>query len=119
MSETVIQVNSLIKKYSNVIAVNGISFNVKRGEVFSFVGGNGVRKTTTVEILVYLLDLTAGKATVLGYDVSTRKGQQQIRKRVRVLPQDFSTFDLLTVKENINYYKKISANIYFIKNDLT
>jgi len=105
--EVVIHVNSLVKKYKDVTAVNGVSFTINRGEVFSFVGPNGAGKTTTVEILVCLRDLTAGKATVLGFDVSTRKGQQQIRKRVGVLPQDFNTFDLLTVKENINYYKKM------------
>jgi ABC-2 type transport system ATP-binding protein len=105
--EAVIQVDSLVKKYKDVTAVNGVSFTVNRGEVFSFVGPNGAGKTTTVEILVCLRNLTAGKATVLGYDVSSRKGQQQIRKRVGVLPQDFNTFDLLTVKENLSYYKKM------------
>ena len=105
--ETVIQVESLVKKYKDVTAVNQISFTVNRGEVFSFVGPNGAGKTTTVEILVCLRNLTAGKATVLGFDVSTRKGQKQIRKRVGVLPQDFNTFDRLTIKENLNYYKKM------------
>ena len=105
--EAVIEVDSLVKNYKDVTAVNGVSFTVNKGEVFSFVGPNGAGKTTTVEILVCLRNLTAGKATVLGYDVSTRKGQQEIRKRVGVLPQDFSTFDLLTVKENISYYKKM------------
>ena len=105
--EAVIQVDSLVKKYGDLAAVNGVSFTVNRGEVFSFVGPNGAGKTTTVEILVCLRNLTAGKAAVLGYDVATRKGQQQIRKRVGVLPQDFNTFDLLTVKENLSYYKKM------------
>jgi len=105
--EAVIQVDSLVKKYGDLAAVNGVSFTVNRGEVFSFVGPNGAGKTTTVEILVCLRDLTAGNAKVLGFDVATRKGQQQIRKRVGVLPQDFNTFDLLTVKENLSYYKKM------------
>jgi len=105
--EAVIQVDSLVKKYGDLAAVNGVSFTVNRGEAFSFVGPNGAGKTTTVEMLVCLRNLTAGKASVLGYDVSTRKGQQQIRKRVGVLPQDFNTFDLLTVKENLSYYKKM------------
>ena len=105
--EVVIQVDSLVKKYGDLAAVNGVSFTVNRGEVFSFVGPNGAGKTTTVEILVCLRDLTAGNAKVLGFDVSDRKGQQQIRKRVGVLPQDFNTFDLLTVKENLSYYKKM------------
>jgi len=109
-NEAVIQVDSIVKKYKDVTAVNGVSFTVNRGEVFSFVGPNGAGKTTTVEILVCLRDLTAGNAKVLGFDVSSRKGQQQIRKRVGVLPQDFNTFDLLTVKENINYYKRMYDN---------
>ena len=105
--EVVINVDSLVKKYGDLAAVNGVSFTVNRGEVFSFVGPNGAGKTTTVEILVCLRELTAGNAKVLGFDVADRKGQQQIRKRVGVLPQDFNTFDLLTVKENLGYYKKM------------
>jgi len=105
--EVVINVDSIVKKYGDLAAVNGVSFTVNRGEVFSFVGPNGAGKTTTVEILVCLRDLTSGNAKVLGFDVSDRKGQKQIRKRVGVLPQDFNTFDLLTVKENLSYYKKM------------
>jgi ABC-2 type transport system ATP-binding protein len=71
--EAVIQVDSLVKKYGNLAAVNDISFTVNRGEVFSFVGPNGAGKTTTVEILVCLRDLTAGNASVLGFDVSVRQ----------------------------------------------
>ena len=74
--EVVINVDSLVKKYGDLAAVNGVSFTVNRGEVFSFVGPNGAGKTTTVEILVCLRDLTAGNAKVLGFNVSDRKGQQ-------------------------------------------
>jgi ABC-2 type transport system ATP-binding protein len=102
-----IEVNSLVKKYGDLAAVDGITFTVHKGEVFAFVGPNGAGKTTTVEILVCLRSPTSGEAKVLGFDVGDRKGQQQIRKRVGVLPQDFNTFDLLTVKENISYYKKM------------
>ena len=62
--EAVITVNSLVKKYGDLKAVNGVSFSVNRGEVFAFVGPNGAGKTTTVEILVCLRDLTSGKAKV-------------------------------------------------------
>lgn len=105
--QVVIEVKSLVKKYGYLAAVNGISFTVHKGEVFAFVGPNGAGKTTTVEILVCLRDLNEGKARVLGFDVQDRKGQQEIRKRVGVLPQDFNTFDLLTVKENLSYYKNM------------
>jgi ABC-2 type transport system ATP-binding protein len=71
--EAVIQVDSLVKKYGDLAAVNGVSFTVNRGEIFSFVGPNGAGKTTTVEILVCLRNLTAGKAKVLGFDVSVRQ----------------------------------------------
>jgi ABC-2 type transport system ATP-binding protein len=71
--EAVIQVDSLVKKYGDLAAVNGVSFTVNRGEVFSFVGPNDAGKTTTVEILVCLRDLTAGNASVLGFDVSVRQ----------------------------------------------
>jgi len=57
--------------------------------------------------LVCLRNPTSGEAKILGFDINDRKGQQQIRKRIGVLPQDFNTFDLLTVKENLNYYKKM------------
>lgn len=105
--EIAIEVKSLVKKYGDLTAVDGISFTVQKGEVFAFVGPNGAGKTTTVEILVCLRKLTSGEVMVLGFDVRDRKGQQQIRKRVGVLPQDFNTFDLLSVKENLNYYKKM------------
>lgn len=105
--QVAIEVESLVKKYGDLTAVNSISFMVHIGEVFAFVGPNGAGKTTTVEILVCLRDLTKGVAKVLGFDVQDRKGQQEIRKRVGVLPQDFNTFDLLTVKENLSYYKKM------------
>ena len=105
--EVAIEVRSLVKKYGNLAAVDGISFTVNRGEVFAFVGPNGAGKTTTVEILVCLRGSTDGEAKVLGFDVSDKRGQLQIRKRVGVLPQDFNTFDLLTVGENLSYYRKM------------
>lgn len=105
--EVAIEVKSLVKKYGNLTAVDGISFTVHKGEVFAFVGPNGAGKTTTVEILVCLRNLTSGEARVNGFNVQDRKGQREIRKRIGVLPQDFNTFDLLTVKENLIYYKKM------------
>jgi len=105
--EVAIEVKSLVKKYGDLTAVDGISFTVHKGEVFAFVGPNGAGKTTTVEILVCLRNLTSGEARVNGFNVQDRKGQQEIRKRIGVLPQDFNTFDLLTVKENLIYYKKM------------
>src|SRR5437660_10104080 len=103
-SDRVVQVESLSKKYGDNVAVNGISFNLTKGEVFAFLGPNGAGKTTTVEILECLRNPTGGRALVLGYDVSKRSDQAEIRKRIGVLPQDFNAIDRLTVRENIDYF---------------
>mgnify|MGYP005853731629 CR=1 FL=1 len=102
MTECVISVNQLVKKYGDLKAVDGVSFEVKAGEVFSLVGPNGAGKTTTVEILECLRSKTSGEVRVLGMDVDSESGK--IKRRVGVLPQDFNSFDLLTVKENIEFF---------------
>jgi ABC-2 type transport system ATP-binding protein len=102
--EEIVHVEKLSKKYGENVAVNGISFNLTKGEVFAFLGPNGAGKTTTVEILECLRNPTGGQASVLGYDVSKRSDQAEIRKRIGVLPQDFNAIDRLTVRENINYF---------------
>lgn len=102
-----IEVQNLVKKYGNLAAVNEISFKVNKGEVFSFLGPNGAGKTTTVEILECLRKLTGGEATVLGLDIKKSHDQTEIRKRIGVLPQEFNTFELLTVRETLQYYGKM------------
>lgn len=103
-SDKIVQVEHLSKRYGDNVAVNDISFNLTKGEVFAFLGPNGAGKTTTVEILECLRNPTGGRAHVLGYDVSKRSDQAEIRKRIGVLPQDFNAIDRLTVRENINYF---------------
>ena len=103
-SDEIVHVEKLSKKYGEIAAVNGISFNLTKGEVFAFLGPNGAGKTTTVESLECLRNPTGGQASVLGYDVSKRSDQAEIRKRIGVLPQDFNAIDRLTVRENINYF---------------
>src|SRR2546427_5012237 len=85
-SDRVVQVDKLSKKYGDNIAVNDISFNLTKGEVFAFLGPNGAGKTTTVEILECLRNPTGGRALVLGYDVSKRSDQAEIRKRIEDTP---------------------------------
>src|SRR3989441_13075752 len=103
-SDSIVSVSDLSKKYRATVAVDGISFALSKGEVFAFLGPNGAGKTTTVEILECLRKPTGGQAKVLGYDVSKRSDQAEIRKRIGVLPQDFNAIDRLTVRENINYF---------------
>jgi len=102
--DKIVQVDKLSKKYGENTAVNGISFSLSKGEIFAFLGPNGAGKTTTVEILECLRSPSGGQAKVLGYDVSRRSDQTEIRKRIGVLPQDFNAIDRLTVRENINYF---------------
>jgi ABC-2 type transport system ATP-binding protein len=101
-SDKAIRVEGLTKRYGDLIAVNGISFTVDRGEIFAFLGPNGAGKTTTVEMLECLRKPTSGKAFVLGLDIA--KDQMAIKKKAGVLPQDFYTYERLTVRETIQYY---------------
>src|SRR6266571_4057115 len=98
-SDKIVQVENLSKKYGENVAVNSISFSLTKGEVFAFLCPNGAGKTTTVEILECLRNPTGGQAKVLGYDVSKRSDQAEIRKRIGVLPQDFNAIDRLIVRD--------------------
>ena len=102
MTNLVVEVTSLVKQYKNLTAVDNISFQVYEGEIFAFLGPNGAGKTTTVEILECIRPLTGGSAKVLGYDVKNNSEVKEIKRRIGVLPQDFSALDKLTVKENID-----------------
>jgi len=102
VAETVIEVRSLVKKYGDFTAVDGIDFDVMKGEVFSLLGPNGAGKTTTVEIIECLRTITSGEVKILGMNV--KHDALKIKNRIGVLPQDFNAFDLLTVKENIEYF---------------
>lgn len=103
--EHAIVVESLTKRYRDLIAVNEVSFTVRKGEVFAFLGPNGAGKTTTVEIINTIRTATSGKVSILGMDVAKRK--QDIIPRIGVLPQGFASFDRITVWESIQYYARL------------
>uniref|UniRef100_A0A7C3RAJ1 ATP-binding cassette domain-containing protein n=1 Tax=Archaeoglobus fulgidus TaxID=2234 RepID=A0A7C3RAJ1_ARCFL len=94
-----IEVENLVKKFGDFEAVKGISFKVKKGEIFAFLGPNGAGKTTTVHILTTLLKPTSGRATVAGYDVLKDAGE--VRKRIGIVFQDPSVDRDLTAYENM------------------
>jgi ABC-2 type transport system ATP-binding protein len=104
-AEHAIEVEKLTKRYGDLLAVNDISFCVKKGEVFALLGPNGAGKTTTVEILDTLRKPTSGKVRLLGMDVTKKK--HDIVPRIGVLPQGFSSFDTITVRETIQYYSRL------------
>jgi ABC-2 type transport system ATP-binding protein len=100
-----IEVRDLVKKYGSLTAVDGISFDVKKGEVFAFLGPNGAGKTTTVEIIETIREPTSGQVRLLGMDVLKHK--RDIVPRIGVLPQEFSSFDRITVRETLQYYSRL------------
>jgi ABC-2 type transport system ATP-binding protein len=104
-AEYAIEVERLTKRYGELLAVNDISFNVRRGEVFALLGPNGAGKTTAVEIIETIRTPTSGKASLLGMDVT--KNKRDIVSRIGVLPQGFSSFDRITVWETLQYYLRL------------
>lgn len=102
MSETAIFAKNLTRKFGDFTAVNRISFEVKKGEIFGFLGANGAGKTTAMKMLTGLLIPTSGRATVSGNDVYS--GAEQIKKSIGYMSQKFSLYDDLTVEENIRFY---------------
>jgi ABC-2 type transport system ATP-binding protein len=102
MTETIIQVENLVKKFGDFTAVDGISFEVHPGEVVGYLGPNGSGKTTTIRILLGLLRPTAGRAQVLGFDVGRQA--ESIRPLVGYMCQKAALYDELTVAENLSFY---------------
>ncbi|MBD3190480.1 MAG: ATP-binding cassette domain-containing protein [Candidatus Heimdallarchaeota archaeon] len=109
--EYAILAENLVKKYGELIAVNDVSLKIKKGEIFAFLGPNGAGKTTTVEILEGIRDKDSGKAYVLGYDIDKRKDLEKIKRKIGTLPQEFNTYENLTVTENLRFWSRM-----FVKN---
>lgn len=104
-NEKVIITQQLTKQFGSFTAVNGISFEVNKGEIFGFLGANGAGKTTAIRMLCGLLAPTSGKATVAGFDVY--KQAEKIKKSIGYMSQKFSLYDDLTVRENMRLFAGI------------
>ena len=100
-----VEVRDLVKRFGKFVAVDNISFQVGRGEIFGFLGPNGAGKSTTIRILCGLLGPTSGKARVGGFDVETES--EQIKKSIGYMSQKFSLYDDLTVEENIEFFSGV------------
>ena len=103
--ENVIEVQHLVKAFGTFHAVDDISFSVKRGEIFGFLGANGAGKTTAMHMLTGLNKPTSGTGTVVGYDIRTE--HEQIKKHIGYMSQKFSLYEDLTVAENIRLFAGI------------
>ena len=102
MSDKVIEVERLTKKFGEFTAVDHISFEVQAGEVLGYLGPNGSGKTTTIRMLLGLLQPSDGNARVLGFDI--RKQAESIRPLVGYMSQKFALYDELTMRENLEFY---------------
>jgi ABC-2 type transport system ATP-binding protein len=103
MSENnVITVKGLTKKFGDFLAVDAISFEVKAGEIFGFLGANGAGKTTAMKMLIGISKPSSGEAMVAGFDVYTQT--ELIKKNIGYMSQKFALYDDLTVRENITFF---------------
>jgi ABC-2 type transport system ATP-binding protein len=101
-SGNAIEVRGLTKRFGDFAAVDDLSFEVRRGEVFGFLGSNGAGKSTTIRMLCGLLKPTRGAATVDGVDVT--RDPEQVKTRIGYMSQRFSLYELLTVDQNIAFW---------------
>lgn len=98
----VIIANGLTKRFGDFTAVDAITFEVDKGEIFGFLGANGAGKTTAMKMLIGISTPTEGEARVAGYDV--HKEQESIKKNIGYMSQKFALYDDLTVAENISFF---------------
>jgi ABC-2 type transport system ATP-binding protein len=101
-ADIVVEVQNLEKRFGAFKAVSGISFSVRRGEIFGFLGPNGAGKSTTIKMLCGLLTPSAGSGRVAGFDIV--REAEKIKTRIGYMSQKFSLYDELTVEENIDFY---------------
>lgn len=104
-SENTISVRNLTKKFGNFTAVDNISFDVARGEIFGFLGANGAGKTTAMRMLCGLSLPTSGHGTVAGYDIVRQP--EEIKRHIGYMSQKFSLYQDLTVAENLTLFSTI------------
>lgn len=98
----VIKAEGLTKRFGDFIATNHVSFEVREGEIFGFLGANGAGKTTAMRMLCGLSQPSEGRATVAGFDVATQ--YEQVKRHIGYMSQKFSLYDDLTVEENLVLY---------------
>ena len=109
ITEDIITVKDMVKKFGDFVANDHLTFSVKKGEIFGFLGANGAGKTTAIRILCGLSYPSSGEINIAGYDVY--KSREQIKRKIGYMSQKFSLYEDLSIVENIRFY----AGIYGLK----
>jgi ABC-2 type transport system ATP-binding protein len=104
-NKTVIAARTLTKRYEEITVVDGINFDIVKGEVFGLLGPNGAGKTTTILMMLGLTEISSGEVVVLGYDPA--RAPLQVKRRVGYLPDSVGFYDHLTATENLSYTAKL------------
>jgi ABC-2 type transport system ATP-binding protein len=102
MSEAILEIKQLTKRFGNFVAAEDITFNVAKGEIFGFLGANGAGKTTVMRMLCGLSMPSSGNAKIAGFDIYRQT--EQIKKNIGYMSQKFCLYEDLTIKENIRLY---------------
>jgi len=105
INDVIISIEKVVKRYNGFTAVDEISFNIKRGEIFGLLGPNGAGKSTLISILCCLFTQDSGKITIDGFD--NIKDSIRIKNVIGVVPQEISLYSTLTARENLAFYGKI------------
>lgn len=108
MSETVVKINNLVKRYKELIAVDNFNMEIKKGEIFGLLGPNGSGKTTTINCILSLLQYDKGDIEIFGEKMSPKRND--IKRRIGIVSQNVAVFEELTVYENIDYFCGLYIN---------
>jgi len=111
MSEYAVEIDNLVKTFGSFVAVDHVSLNVPKGEIFGFLGPNGAGKSTTIRMLCGLLSPTSGRASVAGFDIA--KDPESVKRNIGYMSQKFSLYNDLKVIENIRLF----AGLYSVPAD--
>jgi len=98
----ILEVRNLTKKFGNFVAVDQVTFDIQKGEIFGFLGPNGAGKSTTIRMLTTLLRPTSGKATLLNYDIVNQS--DKVRKHIGLVAEKIILYDRLTARENLEFF---------------